>query len=551
MLSVTTIVKPSFRTDIGRTAIVLTICYLGLLASLFIFGIVDPSDGYYSEGSREMFARGDYSTPFLYYKPFYEKPIGIYWSVIACYEMFGVHEFAARIPSALAAIFCSLTVFKILADLNLKRVGFLSALVLIGTPLYAIVGRLCLTDMPFSAGLSISILSFFAYSYGAKRHYLWFGYLALGIAFLMKGPVALVLGGLCTAAYLSILASGPQRKFTVNEANRSWWHNWKRQIAHLNPLAGLLIVLAINLPWYLYESIRSHGAFFQEFFIRQHFGRMSGHVNHQEPWYFYIPVLLAGTTPWQLFLGGFLDPGRQIWHRFTLRADLAKLCIVWAILIAAVFTASVAKLPTYVVPSMVPFAILVALSMDYLIRLRRSKQIRVIAVCVSVLCAGSLAALPFIHAVWNDRTDLVAIILPVVGFTVLPGFLVLTKFTPSRLLLTLAACYALGITSGLAAILHGYDEAKSAPMRRLILSAANTGGSIATFANVTPAALFYARKPMPLISSSKDYFDFLKNSPGPHFLITQIEVAPLAPVVCPGLTLVKQQGGWCLFQNSR
>jgi 4-amino-4-deoxy-L-arabinose transferase-like glycosyltransferase len=550
VLSVTALdFKSVLRTDVGKIAVILGICYVGLIASLFLFGIVDPSDGYYSEASREMLERGDYSTPTLYYKPFYEKPIAIYWLVIASYKLFGVHEFAARLPSAFAAIICSLVVLKILRDLNLKRVGVLSALVLIGMPLYAIVGRLCLTDMLFSANFSIAILSLFAYSSGSKRHYLWLGYVTLAMAFLTKGPIAIVLGGLITAAYLCILASGPLRKFSVNQKDAPWWHNWWRQLWYLNPLVGILIILAINLPWYLTENIRSHGAFFQEFFIRQHLGRVTGHVNHQEPWYFYIPVLLAGTAPWQFFLSGFLAPKRQILKRYTLRADLAKLCIIWIVVVFGIFSASVAKLPTYVEPAMVPSAILVAMGMEYLIRLRRAKQLRIIAICICTLLLGSLIPLSLVHGLWNDYSDLIAIIISIVGFMAISGFLMLREVNLSRFVYTLSACYALGTTAGIATILHGYDELKSAPMRRLLVSVADTGGSIATVMHPSPAALFYSHKPIPLLGSTKDYYDYLAHSPAPHFVITPVEVAPLISVVCPGLVKIKQQGNWCLFQH--
>ncbi|HEY9677142.1 MAG TPA: glycosyltransferase family 39 protein [Drouetiella sp.] len=536
-----------FSNDVNKTTVILSVCFFGMICSLFLFGILDPSDGYYSEASREMLRRGDFGTPYLYYKPFYEKPIGLYWMVLACYEAFGVHEFAARLPSALSGILCSVFVAKVLSDLNLKRVGLLSAIVMVGTPLYAIVARLCLTDMPFSANLSIAILSFFAYSSGLKRHYLWFGYLALGLAFLMKGPVAIVLCGIITFTHLIVLSTGKDRKFSRNKPGAKWWQNLLGQISYLNPLIGIAIIVAINLPWYLFESMHTNGAFVQEFFVRQHLGRAAGHVNHQEPWYFYIPVLLAGTVPWSLFLSGFASPKRQIFQRTSIRADLAKLCLIWMVAIVGIFTASVAKLPTYVVPAMVPFAIFVALSLEYLIRSNKLRTLQLIALTTTIVTLIGSIAMCFIHGIWHGKLDCAAVAISLLGFLAGSIFPYQKKMSANRAAWVMCACYAFSTTAGIAAMLHAYDKVKSAPMRNMYLTASKSGGSAACFVRPTPSALFYAERPVSMLQSKTDYFNYLRDTPAPHFVITTKDVESLTTLVCPGVVKVKEQENYCLF----
>lgn len=152
---------------------------LGLMLSLNLFGIVDPSEGYYAEASREMLARQDFFTPYLNFQPFYEKPIGIYWLILPSFKVFGVNEFAARFPGTVAALICAAFTAHILTRLKLRRIGLLSALVLLTMPLFALVARLSLTDMPLTACLSIALLSVFYFPFSqGNRNYL---YIALSL----------------------------------------------------------------------------------------------------------------------------------------------------------------------------------------------------------------------------------------------------------------------------------------------------------------------------------------------------------------------------------
>lgn len=512
-----------------------------------MYGIIDPSDGVYAEGSREMLERGQWLTPLFDYKPFYEKPIGIYWSILASYKIFGINEFAARIPSALSAVLCTAFVFKLLAELKLARVGLLSALVLIGAPLVGVVGHLCLTDMLFTCSLTVGVLSLFAYSAGIQRMYLWLGYTALAFAVLVKGPAALVLAGLTMAGYLAVKSL---RNTAGHKSAEPWWRHWCREVLYLRPLQGLLIVLGVNLPWYVLENIRSHGAFFQEFFVRQHLGRAAGTVNHQAPWYFYLPVLLAGFAPWYLFLTGFVNAKRQILQQETKRADLALLCVCWTGLVVGIFTLASAKLATYILPALPPLAILTGIGMDYLIRLHLSKRVRIIAAAISFIGACCLIGIACAHSLWQELPDLLVIIGPLFVFAVASGLFILKERRTARQIYVLAASYALATSIGVPAMLHGYEEVKYRPLKRLAEVATQSGGSLATFLRDSPAVLFYARKPVPLIKTSAEFEQYLQNSPAPHFVITTTNAAAKQRMESSGMRKIAQDGKWCLYQTN-
>lgn len=529
------------KTDFGKASIILGVCYVLMLATLWSYGLIDPSDGWYSEPAREMLERGEYLTPLLNYQPFYEKPIGIYWAIIACYKIFGMHEFSARLPSALAAIVCSAYSFKVLWDLNMRRAGLLSALIIIGTPLLVVLGHLCLTDMVFTACITVGLLSLFAHLSGLRKLYWYTGYAALGTAVLVKGPTALVLGGLILGAY-SFVRSGTGG---ITEGTIS---NFWQSIRKLSPLLGLLLVVAISLPWYAYETISSNGAFFQEFFIKQHLQRAAGEVNHQRPFYFFFLVIAAGFAPWYIFMYGFRDLRRQVLKRHSQRADLIKFCAIWAALWVGIFSLSSSKLSTYILPALPPMAILSAIGMEYMIRMRQAKALKVIAGLISIVGIGCLVGVALSRGLWEDPTDLFEIVIPLFMFAVVPSVVVLLTKDVKRQLLVLTGCYALATGIGVATTIHSYDELRSRPLRKLIATAAESGGSLATFMRDSPTVVFYWRKHVPYMNTPQDYQAFKAKYPGPHFVLTTADVAPVAEFECPDLKRVEASKKWWLYR---
>src|SRR5215468_9559651 len=112
-------------------ALVLLIGTVSFLPGLGSASIIDSSEGYYSEASREMYELGDYITPHLNYQTWFEKPILTYWLVSASYHALGVNEFAARLPGALCAILTAGLLFVFCRRVLSRRAAFLSALVLL------------------------------------------------------------------------------------------------------------------------------------------------------------------------------------------------------------------------------------------------------------------------------------------------------------------------------------------------------------------------------------------------------------------------------------
>jgi hypothetical protein len=118
-----------------RTIILISsISLLSFLPFLGSYGIIDPSDGLYAEGAREMVQSGNFLTPHFNFTPFYEKPILIYWLISAGYKIFGVSEFAARLPASLSGVLTAIAIYLFAAKYLGRRCAKICALVLLANP---------------------------------------------------------------------------------------------------------------------------------------------------------------------------------------------------------------------------------------------------------------------------------------------------------------------------------------------------------------------------------------------------------------------------------
>ena len=174
-----------------------TLVGLGLFfPGLGVPGLMDPDEGRYAEIAREMLLLRDWLIPHLNLVPYLEKPPLVYWLTSMSLGAFGLGEWAARLPSALAALAGLYLAFWLGRALWGERQGLWGAVVLATSGGYVVLARLLTLDMVFTLFLNLGIaLGYLALS--RERPRLWpYAYLALALAVMVKGPVALVLAGL-------------------------------------------------------------------------------------------------------------------------------------------------------------------------------------------------------------------------------------------------------------------------------------------------------------------------------------------------------------------
>ena len=328
----------------------LTLVLLGALA-LAWFGtlserrLVRPDEGRYAEIAREMVATGDWTTPRLNGYKYFEKPALQYWVTAAAFELFGVHEWTARLWSALTGFLGVLLVLHFGRRAFGPPVGALAAAVLAGSSLWAAIGHMNTLDMGVSFFMSLAVLGFVLAQLddaSAQVRWCWMhvAWAAAALAMLSKGLIGIVLPAGALALYILV--------------HRDW-----TRLARLHIGTGVLLFLAIAAPWFFAVSA-ANDEFLRFFFIQEHFQRFltKAHGRYEPAWYF-IPILLIGFSPWILSLAPALV---RAWHHAPERNFRpARFLLIWSVLVFAFFSASGSKLPSYILPIFPALAVLVAL----------------------------------------------------------------------------------------------------------------------------------------------------------------------------------------------
>ncbi|HEY4817154.1 MAG TPA: glycosyltransferase family 39 protein [Candidatus Acidoferrum sp.] len=383
--------KENIATRVGWAALICATLYVCYFSHLGAIGFVGPDEPRYAWIARDMAETGDWVTPRLYGKPWFEKPPLYYWGAAICFKLFGVSEAAARLPSAISALLATLA----LAWLAWRIYGAETArwLLLLLPTTVGMIGfsHAAATDMPFSAMLTIAmvcaavivgLLPERSSRDGAQRApplqgerdvarrrwvaLILFG-IFLGLAMLAKGPVAIILCG--GAVFFWAL-------FT-----RRW-----RDALRLLQAVGIAAFCVTALPWYILCA-RRNSDFFRIFIIEHNFKRfLTPEFQHIQPFWFYVPIFLVGVFPWLFWvIGSFrFEPNKNS------RNGITPFSLSWVLLPLLFFSASQSKLPGYILPSIPPAIFLVSRFVGNLQR-NRSRVALVATVLTGLLFACEAA----------------------------------------------------------------------------------------------------------------------------------------------------------------
>lgn len=347
--------------------LILATIYLCYFHNLGIIGFVGPDEPRYAWVAREMSETGDWVTPRLYGKPWFEKPVLYYWEAAASFRLFGVSEAAARLPSAICALLATLSMGWLARRLYGAETARWLLLLLPTTVGMIGFSHAAATDMPFSGMLTVAMV-FAAVIVGLTRDgdspvvrktpwlaLLAFGFF-LGLAVLAKGPAAIILSG------SAVLIWGAFAK------------RWRDAFRCLHPVA-IASFCATALPWYVSCTLRNPD-FFRAFLIEHNFKRfLTPEFQHVQPVWYYVPVMLIAFLPWTVVLlwSGYVGLSRLRSRPLVSATSVFLLC--WALFPVLFFSISKSKLPGYVLPAIPALALLlvrvtIQYSDQYLISLR-------------------------------------------------------------------------------------------------------------------------------------------------------------------------------------
>lgn len=342
----------------SRPLLIGILAFLGLLrlVSLGLFPLADTTEARYGEIARLMVSSGDWITPQIDKGvPFWGKPPLSTWASALSFKVLGIHEFAARFPSLLFSLAVVALVYAWARHERGTPYALAASVVLATSAVFFISSGVVLTDPALLLGTTVSMVAFHrALSAEGPSPRAW-GYaffVGLAISLLAKGPVGVVLTLLPTSAWVL--------------RQRNWKEAWER----LPWVRGLLLTLALSLPWYLLAELKTPG-FWDYFFVGEHWKRFTepgwkgdlyGRA-HTQPhgmiWLFWI----VSALPWSFLAIGAL--GRKQWrqrlaHLYHGDAPFNAYLLLWMLAPLLFFTLAGNILWTYVLPGLPAFALLVA-----------------------------------------------------------------------------------------------------------------------------------------------------------------------------------------------
>jgi 4-amino-4-deoxy-L-arabinose transferase-like glycosyltransferase len=345
------IASPAQR--VGWAIVILFTLYVCYFSQLGVVGFVGPDEPRYAWIARDMAETGDWVTPRLYGKPWFEKPPLLYWGGAIFFKLLGDQpEIAARLPSAVSALLATL----VLAWLAWRTCGEECArwlLLLLPTSVGMIgFSHAAATDMPFTGMLTMAMVSAAVVlrltptdSTPILPRTPWlalllFGFF-LGLAVLAKGPAAIMLSG--GAVFFWALL----RK------------RWRDAFRLLHPVA-LASFSVTALPWYILCAWRNPD-FFRIFIVEHNLKRfLTLEFQHIQPFWYYLPVLLIAFLPWSPLVSTAGVIGFWRLWRTRRTTELTCLMLAWAGFCLLFFTVSKSKLPGYILPSIPAVAFLLA-----------------------------------------------------------------------------------------------------------------------------------------------------------------------------------------------
>ena len=333
-----------------RTTI-FVLCLLLHLAGTWAIPLIDRDEPRFAEAAREMIERRDFIVPYFNNDYRFDKPPLIYWLQVPCYLLLGENDFAARLPSSLAAALTALVIFGMGRRMFDAQTGFRAAIIFSFCLQTMMLAKAATADMVMILWVTVTMALgwriFAAVRASEKVTWaLWLGYYcALALGFLAKGPIAWIAIGALPLAGVWTGTRGLNRTLAL------WF--------------GLPLALGLVAIWGIPAMQQTNGEYFNvgigKHVVKRSISAMEGHGSKNALSYIallplYFLTVFGSFFPWSLklvpaaryFLGA---GGKDMRVRFLIAPVL---------LVFVIFSLLKTKLPHYTLPAFPMMALLMA-----------------------------------------------------------------------------------------------------------------------------------------------------------------------------------------------
>jgi 4-amino-4-deoxy-L-arabinose transferase-like glycosyltransferase len=308
----------------------------------------DVDEGVNAGCTREMMEAGTWVVPTFNWELRTAKPVMLYWLQRPAFHLFGVNEWAARLPAVLCSLGTVLLVYELGRRAFGAAVGLLAGVILATAIEFCKLAHAATPDAPLVLFTTLAFYLFWVGHEGGRRRWWLSVPVACGLAALTKGPVGVALPGLVILLYFA----------------------WNRELGRLldrRLLSAAAIFLLVAAPWYglvIAETRGAYLAFFRDENANRFLNPMEG---HRGPVVYYLGALLVFFAPWCAFLGGAVWYGAKDSQRppsadggLSPEARACRFLLCWVGAYLVFFSAAATKLPNYIAPLYPAAALLTA-----------------------------------------------------------------------------------------------------------------------------------------------------------------------------------------------
>ena len=357
--------------------LLLAMVALAYLLPLGSHGLWIPDETRYAQISQGMLLSGNWVSPHFMDVRYFEKPAAGYWMIAIGQALFGQNLFGVRFASALSTGLSVLLCYLVARRMwNEPRKSFACALLYMSFTVIAASAGYANLDPQFTFWVNLSLVALWFALDSTSRGQRLIAWAALGLAcgmgFMTKGFLAWLLPVLIALPWMI------------------WQKRWRELLVY-GPVA-VVVAVAVSLPWALAVHAQEPD-YWRFFFWHEHIRRFAGDdAQHDAPWWYYLPLLVAFSMPWVALLPPAL---KQAWQ--TRRQSNIGFLLLWLGMPLFFFSLSKGKLPAYILPCLLPLALLLGHALADRLRLERGRALGINGLLNLVVGVVTLLALVYLQ----------------------------------------------------------------------------------------------------------------------------------------------------------
>jgi 4-amino-4-deoxy-L-arabinose transferase len=344
---------------IRRWALPLLLLAFGLfyLLPLATHGLWIPDETRYAQISQEMLLTGKWASPHFMGIRYFEKPAAGYWMIALGQALFGQNLFGVRFASALSTGLSILLVYLVSRRLwNDPQKSLVSTVLYMSFVSVALLGGYANLDPQFTFWVNLTgVALWFCFDSTTRRGRLWSWALlgfACGMGFMTKGFLAWLLPVLIALPYAL----------------------WQKRLGELlgYGVVAVVVAIAVSVPWALAVHLQEPD-YWNFFFWHEHIQRFAGEdAQHAEPFWYYLPLMVAFSLPWIALLPSTV---KQAWDEK--RLPKTAFLLLWLLMPLAFFSLAKGKLPSYIMPCLLPLALLMGSTLSDKLSQGKARALRI------------------------------------------------------------------------------------------------------------------------------------------------------------------------------